>query len=160
MAMSNTKENASSIHLKPANARQIANFTGTLNSVGSTLTRIDEDGKECLFAYDATYKTYVYQCDDGMIQHVEANRFGEWVWRCEQKDLRRAYEIYNPIFDRAPKRNGEPLAQVAEAQSSEAPCRLAAVMASNGDATNYHYCANGKLVGVITVSGNPNPLAF
>jgi hypothetical protein len=145
--MSKTKENASSIHLTPGTPRQIANFTGTLNTIGSTLTRIDEDGKECLFAYDAAFNTYVYQCDEGTIQHVEANRFGEWVWRGEQKDLRRAYEIYNP-------------AQSVKPQSNEGPCRLAAVMASNGDATNYHYCANGKLVGVITVSGNQNPLAF
>lgn len=140
--------------------KQIANFTGTLNAVGSTFTRIDEDGVASVFHFDAVSNAYVYHCDDGTVQNLVANHQGEWVWSGARNDARRAYEIYNPITVHGRKGDNVAQAQCAEHPKHEGPCRLAAVIAANGEATNYHYSPSGKLAGVVTVSGHQGHLGF
>ncbi len=144
----------------PASDKQTANFTGTLNAVGSTFTRIDEDGVASVFHFDAASNAYVYHCDDGTVQNLVANHQGEWVWSGARNDARRAYEIYNPITVHDRKRDDGAQVPCAETHKHEGPCRLAAVIAANGEATNYHYSPSGKLAGVVTVSGHQGHLGF
>jgi hypothetical protein len=151
---------AADINFKPEINKHIAHFTGTINTVGSTLTRIDEDGQASVFSFDPVHNNYVYHCDDGTVQNLVANRHGEWVWRDDRKDPRRAYEIYNPIKTGGRKAAVEASAHTAEHPSVEGACRLSSVIATNGEATNFHYCANGKLVGMVTVNGHQTPFGF
>src|SRR5258706_329601 len=43
--------------------RKVYNLTGTVNTAGSTVTRVAEDGSESVYAYDTTLGKYV--CHDG-----------------------------------------------------------------------------------------------
>ncbi len=157
---SSGNSNEASIQVKSVATKQIAHLTGTLNTAGSTLTRIDEDSSASVFTFDAVFNTYVYHCDDGTVQNVIANQHGEWVWRGDRNDPRRAYEIYKPMGERGRMGDAAPTAQNAESQRHIGPYRLSEVMASNGDATKYHYGANGNLVSVVIVSGMQAPLGF
>ncbi len=149
-----------SIDLKPASFKQIANVTGTLNTVGSTLTRIDENGAPTVFTYNAAFNAYLYHCDKGTVQSVVANRHGKWEWRGENNDARRAYEIYHSVADNSGQRDAGSSGPMAHEQLSAGSSRLSAVIASNGDSTNYHYGKNGKLACVVTVTNNQAPLGF
>jgi hypothetical protein len=144
--------NEAGAYSKAGTKKQITDFIGQLNTVGSSLTRINEDGSSSVFTYEAAFDTYVHRRDDGSVENFVANIHGEWVWRGDRKDARRAYEIYNPIKKNSRFQHVGPSGQSADGQRYEA--RLAAVIALNGDATNYHYSPSGKLAGVVTVNGN------
>jgi YD repeat-containing protein len=152
--------NQAGTHLTPGTKKQIANFNGKLNTAGSALTRIDEDGSTAVFTFDAAFHAYIFHNADGSVETFTANRYGEWVWSGDRRDARRAFEIYNPVAESGALRAPAAAVHSAEPHRNDDPCRLAAVIASNGEATKYHYCANGRLVGVITVGATPGPLGF
>jgi uncharacterized protein RhaS with RHS repeats len=142
--------------------KRVANCTGTVNTVGSTLTRIEEDGSASEFEYDSALNAYIYY-EAGVFQNIVINPLGEWIWRGERADLGRAYEIYDPIPMGGRLRGVGTLSSMGQSTERfrfDAAGRLSKALAANGDATNYHYSAAGTLTGAITISHNMVPLGM
>ncbi|WP_156648816.1 hypothetical protein, partial [Massilia sp. Leaf139] len=76
--------------------KQITGLTGTVNTAGSTLTRIDGDGSASLYQYDAARSAYVSTDGGGAYQTITySSTANEWTWRADHNDLKGLYERYD-----------------------------------------------------------------
>src|SRR5882672_6958700 len=78
--------------------RKVTNLTGTVNTAGSTVTRVAEDGSESLYTYDATLRKYV--CHDGggsfdTLTFTSANQTWTWSWTDGTNQLTELYDNAN-----------------------------------------------------------------
>ncbi|NRR29071.1 RHS repeat protein [Oxalobacteraceae bacterium] len=76
-------------------SRQVTNLTGTLETTGSTVTRIDSDGSAALYTYDATLGLYRSTDGGGGYDYLRMNSASEWIWTSERRDMQGLYEVYD-----------------------------------------------------------------
>lgn len=75
--------------------KQITGLTGTVNTAGSTVTRIDGDGSAALYRYDTVRRAYVTTDGGGAYQTMTyATATAQWTWRSDHNDLKGVYERY------------------------------------------------------------------
>lgn len=61
--------------------RQIKSLTGTVNTAGSTVTRVDADGAELIYVYDSATTRYVSTSGDGSYHTLRYNgTTNQWTW--------------------------------------------------------------------------------
>jgi len=111
--------------------KQVTNLTGTLNAVGSTLTRIDSDGSAFLFKWDSSRSAYVSTDGDGAYQTIVRDG-NNWVWRSSRNDLLGLHEIYDAL------NNG----------------RITTVKDEVGVRLSYQYDTAGQLAQIADASGD------
>ena len=76
--------------------KQITGLTGTVNTAGSSVTRIDGDGSASLYQYDAARGAYVSTDGGGAYQTITySSTANEWTWRADHNDLKGVYERYD-----------------------------------------------------------------
>jgi len=75
--------------------RKVYNLTGTVNTAGSTVTRVAEDGSESVYTYDTTLSKYV--CHDGggaydTLAFTSATQTWVWSWTDGTNQLTEHYD--------------------------------------------------------------------
>src|SRR5262245_25738206 len=108
--------------------RRVYGLTGTLNTAGSTITRVDADGAEALYSYNASLGKYVTTEGDGAHDTL-SNSGGTWTFTDGDTGLRETYDAAN---------NG----------------RLTSVVDQSGNALTFAYNAAGLLTDVVTTTGS------
>ncbi len=117
-------------HWRPGSLRTVDGLTGTLNSVGSTITRTDWDGSAVLFRYDDTRKAYVGTAGSGARQTLTfSSGTNAWTWN-------------------------DPLNHTTETYDAARGGRLTATTDRDGNAVSYSYNAAGLLSQVKTAGGD------
>ncbi|MFK2902132.1 RHS repeat protein, partial [Dyella jejuensis] len=62
-------------------SRNVNSLTGTLNTVGSTVTRTDDDGSSVVYTYDASLGAYVSTDQSGAVDTLGWNATATtWTW--------------------------------------------------------------------------------
>jgi YD repeat-containing protein len=129
--------------------KQVTGLTGTLNTAGSTITRIDSDGSSAIYTYDATKKTYMSTDGAGGYQHLSADANGIWTWTADRQDKTGAFEVYDSAKNggriQASGQNGDTLLM---SYKYTADNRLASVTDASGEITVFHYDDNKRLSSV------------
>jgi|GEM_PF-3010443 len=75
--------------------KQISGLTGTVNTAGSTVNRVDADGAVSLYTYDAARAAYVCTDGGGAYQTlIYSSGAAQWTWRADHNDLQGVYELY------------------------------------------------------------------
>ena len=76
--------------------RKVYNLTGTVNTAGSTVTKINSDGSESLYIYDDAAGKYITTEGAGAHQSLSFNSTNnEWTWSDAQGDLLEIYDANN-----------------------------------------------------------------
>ncbi|WP_170304178.1 DUF4214 domain-containing protein [Duganella radicis] len=82
--------------------KQITNLTGTANTAGSTVTRIDGDGSAALYTFDVTLGSYVSSDGAGGYHYLTMNDNEydhSWKWAADSRDDPSFREIYDALED-------------------------------------------------------------
>lgn len=137
--------------------RKVSNLTGTVNTVGSTVTRTLGDGSEVVYAWDASRAAYVSTVGEGAHDTITWTATGSlWTWT-EGSTLNR--EVYD-----ASGTNGGRLLRIIDARSAAqynltytaaGPTGLVSTIYSsltNGDGLSFTY-TSGRLTKVSTREG-------
>src|SRR5450830_713252 len=105
--------------------RNITNLTGTANTVGSTIERIDGDGSVVTYDYDAARQLYVAEPGSGSFDTLSYNNSSDqWTWTDAATQDQETYSV-----------NG-------------AQWRLTSSADTNGNQITYAY--NGNLIASVT----------
>src|SRR5262245_11641953 len=72
--------------------RRVSNLTGTLNTAGSTVTRIEADGFESIYTYDAAAGCYVGKDGAGAYDRLSFSS-GVWTWTDGDSGTTERYEL-------------------------------------------------------------------
>ena len=76
--------------------RQAAGLTGTANTAGSTIKRIDGDGAEALYTYDVTLAAYVSDAGSGARDKLTFNgSTNRWTWTDGDSQTTEIYDHLN-----------------------------------------------------------------
>jgi YD repeat-containing protein len=111
-------------------SRQITTVTGTVNTAGSTVTRIDWDGSDTLYTYDTSRSCYVGKQGTGAFDTLSYNSSTtNWTWT--DGDTRLA-ETYNHATN--PNNSGDTYFAV-----------LASSQDTSGNSVSYSYGSNGQI---------------
>ena len=123
-------------HWRPGSLRTVEGLTGTLNSVGSTVTRTDWDGSAVVFQYDATRNAYVASAGNGARETLTFNSAtNAWTWN-------------------------DPASHLVETYDAARGGRLTATTDRDNNAVTYAYNAAGLLSSVKTASGDVTYLDY
>ncbi|MCB5426409.1 LysM peptidoglycan-binding domain-containing protein [Altererythrobacter sp. CC-YST694] len=71
--------------------RRVFGLTGTLNSAGSTVSRLGADGAVVVYGWDAARSAYVTRDGSGAFDRLEMNG-SEWVWTDGDSQAKEYYE--------------------------------------------------------------------
>ena len=135
-------------------AKQVTNLTGTLNTAGSTVTRIDSDGSSSVYTYDATSSLYRSTNGDGGYDSLQMNGSNEWVWTSDRKDLQGTVEYYDSTknaghISRSTDQNGNQVTYQYNAAG-----QLSQITDASGDKVYYDYTgANLTKIRTVTAAG-------
>ncbi|MEI9997617.1 MAG: hypothetical protein WDM91_23685 [Rhizomicrobium sp.] len=81
-------------HWMIGNGRMITHLTGTVNTAGSTVTRIDWDGSDTLYTYDATRACYVSKQGSGAYDTLAYTASpAKWTWTDGDTQLVETYTV-------------------------------------------------------------------
>jgi YD repeat-containing protein len=132
-------------------SKQVTNLVGTLNTTGSTVTRIDSDGASTVYTYNSTLGLYRATDGAGGYDSLSMNGNSEWVWTSERKDLQGVVEYYDSILNaghisRATDQDGN---QVTYQYNADG--QLSQVSDASGDTVYYDY-TNKNLTKIRTVT--------
>src|SRR5713101_2897476 len=116
--------------------RKVYNLTGTVNSAGSTVTRVAEDGSESVYSFDASLGKYVSHDGAGAYDTLSFDGATQ-IWTWTDGDSR--------ITERYDGANGGRLAQVLD---------------PDGNALTFTYNATGLVIQVDDASGEPTYLDY
>lgn len=72
-------------------SRKVNGLTGTVNTAGSTVKRVAEDGSETIFTYSATLGVYASRAGSGSMDTLRYNA-GVWTWTDEDSRLSETYD--------------------------------------------------------------------
>src|SRR5258706_13692696 len=75
-------------------SRHIAGLTGTVNTAGSTVTRIDWDGSDVLYTYNSTLGAYV-STQGGEADHRLTFSGDVWTWSDGRSGVSETYDALN-----------------------------------------------------------------
>lgn len=131
---------------RPSTVRQVTTLTGTLNTVGSTITRIDWDGSDVAYIYDATLGVYVSNAGTGSYDTLSFDSAAN-VWKWTDGNSRMVEE-----YDWS---NGGRLARQSDTDGNAATFsydgsgQVTAVTGDNGDYVEFGY-QNGNLTSLAT----------
>src|SRR5262245_1310308 len=114
--------------------RRVYGLTGTLNTAGSTITRVDADGAEALYTYSASLGKYVTTEGGGAFDTLSSSG-GTWTFTDGDTGLRETYDAAN---------NG----------------RLTSVIDQSGNTLAFTYNGAGLLGAVRTSSGETTYLDY
>jgi YD repeat-containing protein len=81
---------------RPTTARQVQGLTGTVNTAGSTVTRVDWDGSEVVYTYDTTLARYVSKAGSGAYDTILYSG-GVWSWIDGNSRVTETYNASNRI---------------------------------------------------------------
>jgi YD repeat-containing protein len=139
---------------KVGSAKQVANLTGTLNTAGSTVTRIDSDGSAQLYTYDTSLGRYRSSDGAGGYNTLSMNSYSEWVWTSDRLNLAGLHEVYDSTKNAGHITATRDQTGVRLSYQYNAAGQLSQVTDASGDQVYYDY-ANGNLsqVGVTTAAG-------
>ncbi|MBV8618357.1 MAG: Ig-like domain repeat protein, partial [Curvibacter sp.] len=104
-------------------------LSGTLNTVGSTLTRIDTDGSSCVYGYDVTRGAYVSTTGAGAVNLIQ----------------------YDPVKNQYVWTNGSTGA--VDRYDGSSPSHLLSSSDASGNTTYYNYGSNGQISSIVDASG-------
>jgi YD repeat-containing protein len=135
-------------------SRQVTNLTGTLNTIGSTVTRIDSDGSSSLYTYDPALGLYRSTDGGGGYDSLSMNGSNEWVWTSDRQDVQGLTEVYDSL-------RGGYLSSVRDQSgvlvtykyNQYTPGQLFQITHANGNTVYYDYTGN-NLSGIRTLSSN------
>ena len=113
--------------------RQVTGLTGTVNTAGSTIKRVDWDGSEVVYAYDAARGAYVSKEGDGAYDTLTFAG-STWTWTDGSSRL---VELYD----------------------NNASGRITSSRDTDGNALTFSY-ANGQLSRVTTADGYYTDLVY
>src|SRR5689334_1229481 len=76
--------------------RKVYNLTGTVNTAGSTITRVAEDGSESVYTYDTTLAKYVSHDGSGSYDTLAYDGSSQtWTWTDGNTRLSERYDGAN-----------------------------------------------------------------
>ncbi|WP_070273195.1 DUF6531 domain-containing protein, partial [Duganella sp. HH101] len=104
--------------------KQIVDLTGTVNTAGSTVTRINSDGSRELYRYDTGLKHYISTDGSGAYNHLTWDKYFNWQWTSDHIGSAGLNEWYGSIA------SGGKIESVADL---------------SGNGVNYTYDANSRL---------------
>jgi YD repeat-containing protein len=126
--------------------KQVTGLTGTANTSGSTVVRIDSDGSSSLFVYDEGQGCYVSNDGAGAYQRLTLNDQGKWIWTSDRQDETGNFETYDSNLNegriQTAGQNGETLLTYGYDTNN----RLASVTDASGDVTQFFYDSAGRLM--------------
>ena len=137
--------------------KQVTGLTGTANTSGSTVVRIDSDGSSSLFTYDDSQGCYVSSDGAGAYQRLKLDEQGKWIWTSDRQDETGNFEIYDSALNdgriQSAGQNGETLLTY----SYDTNNRLAFVNDASGDTTQFLYDSAGH---ISTIGRQPTGTPF
>ncbi|MGU7783235.1 LysM peptidoglycan-binding domain-containing protein [Burkholderia sp. PU8-34] len=152
---------------RPGGTRTVTGLTGTLSTIGSTVTLTDWDGSTTVFQYEAYRNSYVSTAWSGAnitfasgAAHADAvptaaratlqfdAASNTWQWRDGSGNLTETYDAsQNGRLVSSRDRDGNTVSYVYNAAG-----RLSQVITAGGDVTNLDYNAAGQLETLRTVT--------
>lgn len=127
--------------------RRVANLTGTVNTVGSTVTRYDWDGSSAVYTWDATASAYISKAGPGAYDRLT---FAANVWTWTDGDSR--------VTDTYDHLNGGRITATRDIDSnsltySYTGALLTRVTTASGERTDLTWSGNNLMQMVTTLSG-------
>ncbi|KRB81813.1 hypothetical protein [Duganella sp. Root198D2] len=135
---------------RQATRRQLTGLTGTVNTAGSTITRIVGDGSATVFTYDVARAAYFTTEGGGAYQTITFSAANnQWTWQADHNDLYGEHEVYNGttglIYSATDYRYGAIFYFTHDSSN-----RLTKLTNAHGDTTYFDY-VNGNVSKVRTV---------
>ncbi len=142
--------------------RKVYNLIGTVNTIGSTVTRVDADSAESVYTYDATLNKYVNHDGGGAYDTLTyASAAQVWTWTDGDTQVIESYDAADGGRITQVQDNAAGLvAQVQDASGETAYLDYAGnnltdlrIIKSDGQTTirtRYAYDANNRLIQIIT----------
>ena len=135
--------------------KQVKNLTGTVNTVGSTVIRVDGDGSLAVYTYDATRNAYINTDGAGAYQSLKYDAVSrQWTWtadRYNNNGVSEAYDNSGRIVAVKDNTGGANLSLTYEYNGAN----LSRIIDASGDKTYFDF-SNGNLVAIRTrTAANP-----
>jgi len=114
--------------------KRVKNLTGTENTAGSTITRVDGDGSETIYTYDVARLRYISTAGGGAHDSLTYNSGNQrWTWAADSVEIGETYYALSGT-------GATPAGRIFE-QSDP-----------NGQLVTYTYDATGKLATIANVA--------
>ena len=124
-------------------SRSIGGLTGTLNTVGSTITRTGDDGSTVVYAYDADRGLYVSTGQSGALDTLSWSATNStWTWSDAADQQQETYDASGELTMLVDTATG------ASYSFSYANGHLSQITAGDGDVLKLDYNTGGQLVGL------------
>jgi len=124
-------------------SRSVNGLTGTLNSVGSTITRTDDDGSAVAYSYNASTGTYVSTAQSGAVDTLSYNATSAtWTWNDAADSQQETYNGAGQLTTLSDTQTG------ASYSFSYSGSQLSQITAGDGDTLVFDYNTSSQLVGL------------
>ncbi|HEX7984813.1 MAG TPA: DUF6531 domain-containing protein, partial [Duganella sp.] len=133
--------------------KQVTGLTGTLNTDGSTITRIDGDGSAAQYRYDVALKVYVSTAGGGGYDHLNINAAQEWVWTSDRRDTAGIHEIYNTLAAGGNIKSVNDQTGVRLTYRYDSQNRLSQLFDASGDIMSFSYNASNGYLSQVGIDG-------
>ncbi len=124
--------------------KKVTGPSGTLNTAGSSVTRIETDGSAYTYAWDATRAAYVGTEGEGAYRTIVKSGT-QWIWRDERGDSAGLYEVYDATMSgrilTAGDQNGVSLTYFYNTAGA-----VSHIVNATGDTTYFDYGGNGSIL--------------
>ncbi|OEZ54738.1 DUF4214 domain-containing protein [Duganella sp. HH105] len=124
--------------------KQITDLSGSVNTAGSTITRVNSDGSRELYRYDAARSQYISTDGGGGYNHLSLNASQEWVWTNDRSDMAGIYENYGTLAAGGYIQSSGDQMGVRISYQYDGSGRLSQATDASGDVTRFDYI-NGNL---------------
>ncbi|HWA90291.1 MAG TPA: LysM peptidoglycan-binding domain-containing protein [Rhizomicrobium sp.] len=132
-----------------SDSRAVVGLTGTVNTAGSTVTRIDADGSDTLYAWDSAQSAYI--CKDGGNAGYELTydtTHSKWTWTDSANDYSETYDAaHGGRLSGASDTSNNGLSYTYDPTSG----LLTSVTTDNGEHTYFTWSATGTNLLQVTV---------
>jgi len=123
--------------------RSVGGLTGTLDSVGSTITRTGDDGSSVVYAYNATTGAYVSSDQSGATDTLSYSATSStWTWADSADQQQETYNAAGQLTSLASSNTG------ASYSFSYTNGKLSQITAGDGDTLLLDYNTSGQLTGL------------
>ncbi|WP_141753345.1 DUF4214 domain-containing protein, partial [Duganella sp. HH101] len=145
--------NSNGLNWRMGMLKQIVDLTGTVNTAGSTVTRINSDGSRELYRYDTARGHYISGDGGGAYNHLVWSNLIEWQWTSDHYESAGLNESYGSIA------SGGKIKSLTDANNNtmfyqyDVNNRLSSTT-NFADMTNFYYDGVGNLtqIGVIDLN--------
>ncbi len=129
--------------------KRVYNLTGTVNTAGSTITRVDGDGAEVAYSYDAGRSRYIATAGAGAHDSLTYNSGNQrWTWASDSGEVTETYYALSGT-------GATPAGRICE-QTDPNGQLLTYTYDTSGKLTTITNVASGESLALVYVSGTSN----